>query len=192
MPYIDQPTGSSETRALRTALSTVARRRIAVKLASMLKQTASPTAPARVATVSGPVRSAPAVVGATASIFVSYASADRAQVQRLVATLRAQKFNVNWDQDIRAGEDFREVIHDKIVEAVAVVVVWSEHSTKSRFVLGEAALAHDMGKLVTTHLLEFDLRRLPIDFRSLNSIPCVAIDRLVASLDPHVRGGHGK
>src|SRR6185295_11959815 len=47
---------------------------------------------------------------AMSQIFVSYASADRERVERLVHALEADGLEVWWDRDIASGQSFHKVI----------------------------------------------------------------------------------
>lgn len=96
------------------------------------------------------------------SLFVSYAHADGAHVRRMVDALVASGFTVWWDDLIEAGASFAKRIEDKLDAADAVVVVWSATSTKSDWVLDEAAKGRDRKRLVP---VTFDGSEPPIGFR---------------------------
>ncbi len=71
-------------------------------------------------------------------IFISYSRADRERVAYIAQALEAEGYSVWWDRDIRAGEEFDHVIDKAIKKSSAIVVVWSENSTTSRWVKEEA------------------------------------------------------
>ena len=71
-------------------------------------------------------------------VFVSYSRKDRARVAQLVSAIEAAGFTVWWDKAISAGTEFDREIDSALNRAGAVVVVWSEDSTKSRWVREEA------------------------------------------------------
>ncbi len=101
-----------------------------------------------------------------ADIFVSYARVDKARVAPLVAALEAQGWSVWWDPEIVPGQEFDDLIAEKIEEARAVIVIWTPASIASRWVRGEARFAADRGTLVP---VRFDRARLPLDFLAIHT-----------------------
>ncbi len=71
-------------------------------------------------------------------IFISYSRADRERVDYIAKALQAEGYDVWWDRDIRAGEEFDHVIDKAIKSSSAIVVVWSNQSINSRWVKEEA------------------------------------------------------
>lgn len=118
-----------------------------------------------------------------AEIFISYARPDREFAQRLCDALRARGVDVWWDFDLFGGEDFRHKISGVIQDTSRVVVLWSEHSVRSHFVIDEASLAKRMGKLVP---LSIDGVSPPLGFGGLHTLAVADIDadidRIVASI----------
>lgn len=116
-----------------------------------------------------------------ADIFVSYASQDRAQIEPLIGQLEGAGYSVWWDQELKGGSRFSERIEQELVEASVVVVVWSPHAARSRWVADEADLALETGNLLPISL---DGSRAPLGFRQHQTIdfsgwsggeaPCVA------------------
>ncbi len=76
-----------------------------------------------------------------ADIFISYARADRARVEKLALTLEAEGHSVWWDRQIVGGAEFSEEIEKELAAAKAVIVAWSAESIKSRWVKDEAVTA---------------------------------------------------
>ena len=72
-------------------------------------------------------------------IFVSYASADRERVERLVHALEADGLEVWWDRDIASGQSFHKVIEQALTAAPCVIVAWTRQSIASEWVLNEAS-----------------------------------------------------
>lgn len=82
-----------------------------------------------------------------ADIFVSYARADTAFVERLVEALGTE-YEVFWDSHIRPGAAYRKVIQSELERAKCVVVVWSKTSIESDWVIDEAEEAKSRGVLI--------------------------------------------
>jgi len=83
-----------------------------------------------------------------AEIFISYARADRDYARRLANYIEDAGLSVWWDMSLKPGEVFRDEIERRIGEARHVIVLWSETSVKSHFVLDEASEAALHSKLV--------------------------------------------
>ena len=64
-------------------------------------------------------------------IFVSYAREDAPLVRQLVARLREHGLRVVWDDDLRAGQEYRQALHAELERAKQVIVVWSRFSVVS-------------------------------------------------------------
>jgi TIR domain len=73
-----------------------------------------------------------------ADIFISYAREDLESAGRLAATLQEQGWSVFWDRTIPAGKSWREVIGAALADARCIVVLWSQHSVDSHWVIEEA------------------------------------------------------
>src|SRR5215475_1842717 len=71
-------------------------------------------------------------------IFVSYASEDRNRVLPLVNGLEKTGWSTFWDRVIPAGKTWRQVIGSELRVCRSVVVVWTENSVTSEWVLEEA------------------------------------------------------
>jgi hypothetical protein len=106
-----------------------------------------------------------------ATIFLSYAAADRARVQPLVTVLEAQGFDVWWDRDISLGESYHRVIEQALKRSACAIVVWSQASVTSEWVTNEASEARKRGILVPVFLDEVEP---PLEFRHLQSARLVS------------------
>jgi len=71
-------------------------------------------------------------------IFVSYASEDRARINKLVTILEAEGWQVWWDRDLVVGPEYDDAIEKALAESSCVIVAWSQHAIKSRWVRDEA------------------------------------------------------
>ncbi|NWG91566.1 MAG: toll/interleukin-1 receptor domain-containing protein [Parvularculaceae bacterium] len=98
-------------------------------------------------------------------IFVSYAREDKDRVAKIVAFAGAIVDEVWWDDRLVAGESFTEETERRLNEADFVVVVWTPNSVRSKWVLDEAAVGRDAGKLVP---LSFDGQAPPLGFRHVH------------------------
>jgi hypothetical protein len=104
------------------------------------------------------------VSGAPQEVVVSYAEEDRGAAQALVTYLRGRGIGVWWDGDLLTGQDFHDTIRCALLDAKAVIVIWSQASAKSSWVRDEAGLAAAHDKLVTTHVPDFDRRLMPLGY----------------------------
>ncbi len=102
-------------------------------------------------------------------IFISYAREDQSQAQRLARALEEQDWSVWWDLKLRPGERFDEVIEQVIDSSGCVIVIWSSHSVKSRYVKDEAAYALDLNKLVPISIEAVENVKIPFRFRGLHT-----------------------
>ncbi len=82
------------------------------------------------------------------TVFLSYARADKDRAVRLVQALQAAGLEVWWDTLIEGGAEFARTIEAALHTCDAVVVVWSQASVGSDWVLDEAAKGRDLRKLV--------------------------------------------
>ncbi len=72
-------------------------------------------------------------------IFISYAKVDHQIARTIAEALNKEGFEVWWDVDIPTGSTFDAAIEQAVADAKCVIVLWSEHSTKSEWVHVEAA-----------------------------------------------------
>jgi uncharacterized membrane protein YhaH (DUF805 family) len=83
-----------------------------------------------------------------ADVFISYAREDRARAEQVASGLQALGLEPFWDTDIPPGQTWADYIEGKLSACKAVVVLWSEHSTKSQWVREEARMGRDKSKLI--------------------------------------------
>ena len=81
-------------------------------------------------------------------IFISYSSEERNRVLPLVNALGKTGWSVFWDRTIPAGKTWRQVIGAEIRTCRSVVVVWTESSVTSEWVLEEAETGKRRGILI--------------------------------------------
>ena len=78
-----------------------------------------------------------------ADIFISYSNTDRDRIIPIVKALEEQDWSVFWDwRCIPVGKTWRQFINEGLEEARCVLVLWSEKSIDSEWVIEEA----DYGK----------------------------------------------
>ncbi len=83
-----------------------------------------------------------------ADVFISYAREDRPRAEQVARGLQAMGLEAFWDTDIPPGQTWADYIETKLTQCRAVVVLWSEHSTKSQWVREEARMGRDKSKLI--------------------------------------------
>ena len=102
-----------------------------------------------------------------AEVFISYAREDCDPVERLVGALAAAGVDCWWDRQLCAGIRFAEDIEANLRAAKAVVVIWTRHSVASNWVVDEACVGRDTGRLVP---ITFDRTPPPLGFRQYHVI----------------------
>lgn len=81
-------------------------------------------------------------------LFISYGRADEDIARHMAASLKSEGFEVWWDETLRSGDTYDEVIEKALRQAPAVVVLWSATSVQSRWVRSEATIGDRHGALV--------------------------------------------
>jgi hypothetical protein len=97
-------------------------------------------------------------------VFVSYAHDDRVVVEELTADIEHAGHTVWFDRNLVGGQQFRDVIDQRIDGAKAVIVLWTENSVGSKYVRYEADRASNSNKLVCLHDPNLDVKRIPGPF----------------------------
>ena len=85
-------------------------------------------------------------------VFISYSRDDLEKVKQIAAAVQSEGYDLWWDKDLPPHRSYGDVIQEKIGGAKAVIVVWSENSTKSEWVRAEADMARNQQKLVQTSI----------------------------------------
>lgn len=101
-------------------------------------------------------------------VYISYRRADRRIVERLVEAMMERGLTIRWDEDIRPGDEWADRLANMLDEAAAVVVIWSEESAQSSFVIDEASRARSAGKLVPVSIGA--MYSVPASFQALYTI----------------------
>ena len=101
-----------------------------------------------------------------ADVFISYKREERPFAERLSIVLEQLGFEVWWDFDLLSGDRYRKVIRAVIDECHVAVVLWSNRSVESDFVMDEAEYAKAQGKLCPVRIDNVDI---PFGFGSLHT-----------------------
>lgn len=81
-------------------------------------------------------------------IFLSYSRRDIVVVKRLIREFEAQGISVWWDFEIPSGQTYSNVIKDALSTCHFILVVWTENSATSNYVIEEADYAFQHDKLL--------------------------------------------
>jgi uncharacterized protein YecT (DUF1311 family) len=130
------------------------------------------------------------------SVFISYAREDQPIASAMASVLVAKGYAVWWDWNLIAGNTFRASIETELEKADKVIVIWSPRSVASSFVIDEASLAKNAGKLIP---LSVERARPPLGFGDLHTIAydpspgtvsavCAALDASKQSPAPSLIG----
>ena len=102
-----------------------------------------------------------------ADIFISYANEDRETAGHLARALESAGLSVWWDRRIPAGRTWRAVLEEALQGMRCLIVLWSENSLKSPWVLEEAEEARRLEKLLFPVLIEHVAP--PVGFRAIQA-----------------------
>ena len=97
-------------------------------------------------------------------VFISYARANQALVRRLAEAVKRLGYGIWWDDELPPHLSYGDVIAEKIGEAKAAIVVWSEDAAASEWVRAEADVARNQKKLIQTSI---DGRMPPMPFNQI-------------------------
>jgi hypothetical protein len=101
------------------------------------------------------------------TIFISYASEDRAIAQRLAAGLEQESLSVWWDRQIQVGTEWDKTIEDALADAKCVIVLWTPHSKQSRWVRAEAREALNSNTILPVMLAP---NAIPLAFTGIQAL----------------------
>jgi len=104
-----------------------------------------------------------------ADIFISYSKNDVKLAQLLAARLEADGYSVWWDTSLLSGDNFRKTIMTELGRARAAIVIWTENSVSSDWVMSEAGRAHAERKLIPTKSRALSYKDIPPPFDNMHT-----------------------
>ena len=117
-----------------------------------------------------------------ADVFLSYSQKSPEAAKALAAALKAKGIEVWWDERLIAGERFDDVIRDQLLNASAVIVVWTADSVQSTYVTMEAGIAWGFNKLIPVRVAGLLAETVPEPFRKLQTDDAADIERILRAL----------
>ena len=124
-----------------------------------------------------------------AEVFLSYASVDVAEAERVATVLERSGYSVWWDRHLLSGERFNVSIQRELNAARAVLVLWTKSAVESEWVYSEARRANQRGVLLQLRSRDLPIDDLPAPFDALH---CPFLDdeeALRRSVSGLVKGG---
>lgn len=118
-----------------------------------------------------------------AEVFISYSKVERPLTADLARELEERGISVWWDTGLISGDDFRREIVRQIEQARAVIVIWSEASVQSDWVVSEATRARTQKKLVPVRHGTLPLADIPPPFDILHTTDLADRAQILAALD---------
>jgi hypothetical protein len=116
-------------------------------------------------------------------VFISYSQQDRDVAKALADFLSECGYDLWWDYELVGGVKFRNKIRAELEAAKAVVVIWTQNSVDSDWVIEEAEDAKHSKKLVATRTKDLDYRNIPLGFRSLQTDLVSEPDKILNALE---------
>ncbi|MFK7862530.1 MAG: SUMF1/EgtB/PvdO family nonheme iron enzyme [Granulosicoccus sp.] len=110
---------------------------------------------------------------ATYDIFIAYKREDRPTANQLLALFESQGFSVFIDTSIHAGSHFGKALEQALDASRTVVVLWSEKSKESFYVIDEAEEGRDRGVLFPALIED---TKIPYGFRQIQTVNLVDWD----------------
>ena len=103
-----------------------------------------------------------------ADIFISYKRSERSQVEKIADLLREENFDVWFDAKLEVGRDegFQSQIEREVTSAGCVLVCWSQESSKSIWVKGEAMKGLERNAFVPIFISNCSL---PLPFNAVDT-----------------------
>lgn len=118
-----------------------------------------------------------------ADVFISYSQKDAALTGALAANLKDRGYKVWWDTRLIAGQRFDDVIREMLINASAVIVVWTPESVKSDYVRMEAGIGWAWEKLIPVRVADLSVKEVPGPFQDLQTDNVTDVERIVLALE---------
>ena len=115
-------------------------------------------------------------------IFISYSKQDQSEVRLLAAFLEAQGYSVWWDTSLLSGDNFRQIIMEELAKARAAIVIWTEDSVTSDWVMSEAGRAHADQKLIPVKARGLEYKDIPPPFDNQHTENLDAHENILAAV----------
>ena len=100
-------------------------------------------------------------------VFISYKREQQEIASAVRLALKASGFKVWWDEELQAGGKWDQKIDEALMNAQAIVVLWSEKSVMSEWVRHEASTGKIQG--ILTHA-RIDETVIPEPFQSIQEV----------------------
>src|SRR5262245_11083480 len=120
--------------------------------------------------------------GCMGDVFISFSTVDRQQAMALAEALECHGFSVWWEAK-RSGSKTYDDPSQALDDAKAVIVIWSQSSVRSPWVVEEARRAQAQGKLIATKAAGLRAADLPLDFRALPTEAVEDGDRILHEVE---------
>jgi hypothetical protein len=118
-----------------------------------------------------------------ADIFISYSQKDRGLAKSLADFLAGCGYDLWWDYELVGGIKFRNEIKARLETAKAAIVIWTENSVESDWVVEEAEDAKYAKKLIATRVADLDYRSIPLGFRGVHTELVTEPERILKALE---------
>lgn len=115
-------------------------------------------------------------------VFISYSQKSPEPAKELASALQSKGIEVWWDQRLVAGERFDDVIRDQLLNANAVIVVWTADSIQSTYVRMEAGIAWAFNKLIPVRVAVLPPENIPEPFGKMQTDDAADIERILRAL----------
>jgi hypothetical protein len=99
-------------------------------------------------------------------VFISYSRKDLNRAKEIVSRLTQEGWSVFWDQRITIGSKYYKILEKEIYTSRVIVVLWSQNSIESDWVIIEATEGKDRGVLVPVLLENV---KIPFGFKHLQT-----------------------
>jgi formylglycine-generating enzyme required for sulfatase activity len=120
-----------------------------------------------------------------ADIFISYSQKQSQPTRELAIYLQLLGYSVWWDTNVIPGDQFRAVIDRELDAAKAVIVIWTNESVASEWVISEAQHGHRERKLIPLRTRDLT-KQIPKPFDILHTGLVHDRDAILKAVRSHV------